>query len=493
MRSELEGRPRGMDLGGAGSDGTVPPIARDLIRAFKVAMRTIRFHDAGNEAAQSALDAFAGLATDLFRLSGPFSLQVLGDYLFWNDTRLKPDASSLALYDSVGREFSGRGIGSLTVRAAVDRRAAHLLATELNAVPVCHPDSDMEPAPDAWQKLNERLTELAPAFEVGPPRAWDDVANSRVPVDSKEKAKRAFFRAVAVTRAIMSGSRLGHDLDLRRAKRAVQSMVDMILEEEFSLIGLTTIRQYDSYTFFHCVNVCVLSIALGKRLGMNRQQLSELGVSALFHDIGKTEIPTEVLRKPDKFSPEEWDLMKRHPALGVRVLLQLRGMSDLANKAMIVAFEHHLGFDGRGYPTLWRPRDLHVFSRIVAVADAFDAMTTRRVYQRSPFARDAALGHMIRNSGRAFDPIVLKEFINLVGVFPVGSLVRLSDDRLAVVLAAGDAGSALRPRIRVLRAPDGTPVTGTDLDLSSPECSDLEIREGLDPELLGIDPSPAFL
>lgn len=475
-----------------GLEGGVAGLARDLVRAFKVALRTIRFHDAGNEAAVTALDAFAAQANDLFRLNGVHALNVMGEYLFWNDVRLKPDISSLALFDSVCRELAGRGVGSLTFHGVVERRDVQRLLSVLTSVPVCHPDSDEQPSPEAWRFLNERLGQLAPVFELGPPKTWEsDLAREQI--DSKEKAKRAFFRAVAVTRALMSGARVGHDLDLRRAKRVVQTMVDMILEEEFSLIGLTTIRQYDSYTFFHCVNVCVLSIALGKRLGLERQQLSELGVAALFHDIGKTEVSTEVLRKPGKFTPEEWAIMKMHPALGVRVLLRLKGLSDLAVKAIVVAFEHHLGLEGRGYPELEHPRDLHLFSRIVAITDAFDAMTTRRVYVAAPFGRDQALAEQLRYAGRSFDGTILKEFINLIGVYPVGSLVRLTDGRVGVVMAtAPEPGDPTRPRVRLVRDEMGEAVVGPDLDLTH-DVGAPAIAEVLDPEKAGIDPSPCFV
>ena len=185
--------------------------------------------------------------------------------------------------------------------------------------------------------------------------------------------------------------------------------------------------------------------------------------------------------------------MKMHPALGVRVLLRLKGLSDLAVKAIVVAFEHHLGLEGRGYPDLEHPRDLHLFSRIVAITDAFDAMTTRRVYVAAPFGRDQALAEQLRYAGRSFDGTILKEFINLIGVYPVGSLVRLTDGRVGVVMAtAPEPGDPTRPRVRLVRDEMGEAVVGPDLDLTH-DAGAPAIAEVLDPEKAGIDPSPCFV
>lgn len=491
-------------------------LARDVVRGLNVSLRTARIHDLHNDSVHQAIDALATTMNDLHRVGGAFSIKALGSYLFWNDTRLKSDAGSQPVFDSVCRELQARGIGSVSVNHPVDRDAVSHLVQVLNTTPVSDiggaaqdghratgPGADAEraraaaAADEACRFLNERLRERTPAFEFGPWRPADVEDFQREQIDNKERAKKTFFRAVAVTRAVMTSNKISGQLDVRKAKRVVQSMVDLIMEEEFSMLGMTTLKSHDDYTFFHSVNVCVLSIAIGKRLGLDRKRLSELGVSALLHDIGKTEIPLSVIRKPGKFDREEWDLMRKHPALGVRVLVRLKGFSDLAMKSIVVAFEHHMGMNLQGYPPMRRPRPLHLFSRIVTVADCFDAMTTQRVYSDGAKPRDKALSYMLSQSDRLFDPILLKMFVNLMGVYPIGTLVRLTSGQLAVVMATPpETVDPRRPRIKIITDTTGIEYDGPTVDLmkGGPDAAPpYTIESTLDPAELNIDTGRFFL
>lgn len=470
-------------------------LARDVVKGLNVALRTARIHDLRNEAVGQAVDSLATAMNELFRLGGAFTIKVLGEYLFWNDTRLRSDAGSHSVFEAVCREMRHRGLGSLSVSQGVDAEMVRFLVLVLNSAPISA-EAGAEVDPQSWLFLNDRLHDQAPAFEVGPWNPADISDFEREQIDHKERAKKTFFRAVAVTRAIMTTSKLSQQVDLRRAKRVVQTMVDLLMEEEFSLLGLTTLKQYDDYTFIHSVNVCVLSIAIGKRLGLDRKRLSELGVAALLHDIGKTEIPRTVTRKPGKFDKEEWDLMKQHPALGVRVLVRLKGFSDLAMKSIVVAFEHHMGYNLTGYPAIREPRPLHLFSRIVTVADCFDAMTTQRIYSDEAKPRDKALSHMLSQSGRLFDPLLLKVFINLLGVFPVGTLVVLNTGQMAVVMATPpDLADHRKPRVKIITDATGIEIDGPTVELSAPAGPDGErwIERTIDPGSVNIDVGRFFL
>jgi HD-GYP domain-containing protein (c-di-GMP phosphodiesterase class II) len=235
-------------------------------------------------------------------------------------------------------------------------------------------------------------------------------------------------------------------------------MIDTLVEEEFSLLGLSAMHNFDAYTFQHSVHVAVLSMAVGQRLGLPRAELSQLGVAAMFHDMGKTRIPKRVLWKPGRFDANEWKMMHRHPLSGARELLQYGGMSDLAIRVMLVSAEHHLRFDGSGYPKLGDDWQQGLFSRIVTLCDCFDAMTASRIYMERPFTPDSVIRYMMENSGRMFDPDLLRVFVGLTGLYPVGSMVRLESGELGVVLEpAANPRQVDRPRIRVLAGdPDGT-------------------------------------
>jgi HD-GYP domain-containing protein (c-di-GMP phosphodiesterase class II) len=227
--------------------------------------------------------------------------------------------------------------------------------------------------------------------------------------------------------------------------------VDQILNEETSLIGLTTIRDYDEYTFTHSVNVCIFSVALGKRLGLGKVPLYDLGMAALFHDIGKSRVPAEIINKPGALSDDEWRLIAAHPWLGSLALFQTRGSQDLPYRAMVVAHEHHMKMDLTGYPRPIRPRTLSMFSKIVAVADGFDAATSRRAYQTTPLTPAQVLQEMRDNPRRGMDPVVVKAFINLTGIYPVGTLVVLDTFELGVVHAVNPIPEMLsRPIVRVI-------------------------------------------
>jgi HD-GYP domain-containing protein (c-di-GMP phosphodiesterase class II) len=256
---------------------------------------------------------------------------------------------------------------------------------------------------------------------------------------------------VAVTKDLMTSVRLGGSPNIKKIKRVVQGIVDQILNEETSLIGLTTIRDYDEYTFTHSVNVCIFSVALGKRLGLGKVQLYDLGMAALFHDIGKSRVPAEIINKAGGLTDDEWRLIAAHPWLGALALFQTRGSQDLPYRAMVVAHEHHMKLDLTGYPRPMRPRTMSMFSKIVAVADAFDAATSRRAYQTTPMTPAQVLQEMRENPRRGMDQVVVKAFINLTGIYPVGTLVVLDTFELGIVHAVNPIPEMLsRPIVRVI-------------------------------------------
>ena len=244
---------------------------------------------------------------------------------------------------------------------------------------------------------------------------------------------------------------MGRGVNLKKIKRVVQGIVDQILNEETSILGLTTIRDYDEYTFTHSVNVCIFSVALGRRLGLGKRQLYDLGLAALFHDVGKSRVPVDVLNKVEQLTDTDWRYIAAHPWMGLLTLFQLRGQQELPYRAMTVAYEHHMKCDLTGYPKNVRPRTLSIFSKIVAIADGFDAATSRRTYQTDPLSPAAVLAGMRDNPRRGLDSVVVKAFINLLGIYPVGTLVVLDTFELAIVHSANpNPDGVSRPIVRVV-------------------------------------------
>jgi HD-GYP domain-containing protein (c-di-GMP phosphodiesterase class II) len=278
----------------------------------------------------------------------------------------------------------------------------------------------------------------------------------------------------------------------------VQGIVDQILNEETSLIGLTTIRDYDEYTFTHSVNVCIFAVALGKRLGFSKLQLYDLGMAALFHDIGKSRVPAEVINKSEGLTEDEWRLVAAHPWMGALALFQLRGQQELPYRAMVVAHEHHMKLDLTGYPRPIRPRTLSMFSKIVAVADGFDAATSRRSYQTTPMSPAQVMMEMRDNPRRGMDPVVVKAFINLTGIYPVGTLVVLDTFELGIVHAVNPIPEMLsRPIVRVISDAQGNLLhPGTLVDLAQQQEDGVYLRTIIkteNPDRYGIRVGDYFL
>src|SRR5207237_2446975 len=290
--------------------------------------------------------------------------------------------------------------------------------------------------------------------------------------EAKAAANRTYSQSVAVTKDVINSVRIGKTPNIRKIKRVVQGIVDQVLNEETSLIGLTAIRDYDEYTFTHSVNVCIFAVALGRRLGMTKLQLYDLGLAALMHDIGKSRVPLDLLQKTGDLSEDEWRWVASHPWLGVLALFQLRRQQEqLSYRSMTVAYEHHMKQDLTGYPKPIRQRNLSMTSKIVAVADGYDAATSRRSYQTVPYPPPVVLQEMRDNPKRGMDPVVVKAFINLLGIYPVGTLVVLDTFELAVVYAANPNVEALsRPIVKIVSDPNGIvmqpPIT---VDLAIPD------------------------
>jgi putative nucleotidyltransferase with HDIG domain len=235
----------------------------------------------------------------------------------------------------------------------------------------------------------------------------------------REDAKRAFFSAFHVVKRTMRDGISKGAVNPRKIKRVMETVVDSVLRDEESMFALTHIRNYDEYTYQHSINVCLLSIAIGSRLGLPKPVLCEIGIGALFHDIGKTKIPISILNKPADLTREEWQSMQKHTKYGVRVLTGLKKLDRAIVRAMVVAFCHHMNIDRSGYPRTERNVKPDVFSRIVRIADVFDALTSARCYMMRPFSRDEALEIIREKAGVELDPILAEMVRDVAGALPV--------------------------------------------------------------------------
>jgi putative nucleotidyltransferase with HDIG domain len=234
------------------------------------------------------------------------------------------------------------------------------------------------------------------------------------------------------------------------------------------------------------VNVSILTMGQARALGIDGPLLREFGLSALMHDIGKVRTPLEILNKPDKLTDEEFTIMKRHTVEGAEIL---RKTPDMPSLAPVIAFEHHLRLDGTGYPHgITRPT-LNVGTMLCSIADVYDAMRSQRAYQQA-FPSDRIIEVMKRNDGKQFDQHLVRRFVQLIGIYPVGNMVRLSTGEVAVVLKV-NATDPQRPQVRVLYDSEGKRLPLTyDLNLWDPADPEhpVSIVASLDPANYQIDP-----
>jgi HD-GYP domain-containing protein (c-di-GMP phosphodiesterase class II) len=242
------------------------------------------------------------------------------------------------------------------------------------------------------------------------------------------------------------------------------------------------VKHYDEYTFTHGLHICILSIALAWTIPLDNELLKELGISALLHDVGKIRVPLEILRKPGALTDEEFALVRRHPVDGALILA---AQEEVPEVAPVVAFEHHLQPDLRGYPVLKRPRELNLFSLIVSIADVYDALTTERPY-RPPLAPHEALALMHGGEAGSFEPRLLGRFTEMLGRYPAGTLLRLSDGSTAVV-SRPNPRDAARPFVRRVIEDEANPILDLEeINLAAAE-SPVGIDEVLDPAAARVD------
>ncbi len=425
------------------TEGILRHAGREFLISLYTALRSLKLYPLENAQVQRALDEIAASASELLKIEDQLEVRLAGEFIFVNSTRLRLDLDNYASFSHVLHVFRQCGVGVVRMDEQADRREWQVFASLLLAF------SAREASAGKLAELQQKMLQGGVTrIQVEPPAESDeDMEDAQ---RAKEVAKRNYERSVTVTKELISSVRMGRSASVKKVKRAVQSIVDQVLSNEISMVGLTTIRDYDEYTFTHSVNVCIFSVAIGKRLGLTRLQLYDLGLAALFHDVGKSRVPLEVLTKKGALDEEEWRIMQAHPWLGVLTLFGLRGYGDIPYRGMIVAYEHHMKMDLSGYPKSIRARELAMYSKIVAVADGFDAATSRRVYQTVPLQPDEVLREMWENPRRGYDRILVKALINLVGIYPVGTCVILDTHEVAVVHAANsDASQIHRPIVRL--------------------------------------------
>lgn len=443
------------------SENVLQPLGRALVIASYAAAQALKLYPVENATVQHAVDELHRIAHRVVEREGALELRLVRDFLFINDARLRLDLSDYMAFSYFAGLMRRHRLGTIEVEAAVTRDDWAPFLSLLLLEPPASED-------DVFIRFAERLAESR-AQHVHVTEERDETDKEEIEPDdqAKEAAKRTYFQSVQVAKDVLTDARLGKAMNIRRVKRAVQGIVDQVLNNEQSIIGMTTLRDFDEYTFTHSVNVCIFSVVVGQRLGLQKVQLYELGLGALFHDIGKMRLDNDIVNKTGSLSDDEWSVIQQHPSEGLLALFTMRGLSDVPYRAMLQAYEHHMKVDLTGYPKNRRPRTPRLFSRIVAVADGFDAATSKRSYRALPWPPDEVIREMRDNRSRGYDPLLVKALTNVTGIFPTGVLVILDTQELAVVVSRNpDPARMHQPVVKIICNPMG-------IMLAEPETRDL--------------------
>lgn len=270
-----------------------------------------------------------------------------------------------------------------------------------------------------------------------------------VPLEDEHKqAYKSFRKARSITRTFLDDIRLGGALDTEVAKDTVKDCVQSVMRHPDALLWMTKIREEREYTAEHCLNVCILAIAFGRQLGMNPQELENIGLCGFLHDVGKMRVPIEIIDKPAALTPKEMRMMKAHTVHGRNLLIST---SSIYTGAIDVAYSHHERIDGQGYPRKLQSSGISQYSRIISLVDAYDAMTADRCYSPAKTSTEA-LKIIYEERGKQFDEKLSLLFIKTIGLYPAGSLVELYSGEVAIVIEANQKMRHLPKVIIVLDA-----------------------------------------
>ena len=464
-------------------------LGRDLVTQLYICLKTASFYDIRNDNFKNQIHKFRELLRIASEHESSLSITSTEGYMFLNDQRLKIQLDGYLAAKYLQNHFRNLSIAGFefSVNTTIEELTtafSKMVRSDLSI-------SGAEKLNAYFKKFEIKNIRFLPALDIDEPE--DELDES-----SRTKAKKTFFRAMHVIQQVMTGHKkqMRKNSGFFKAKRAIHAIVDEITKDESYMLELTALRNYDQYTYKHSVNVSVFAVALGIRLGLDKARLAELGFAALFHDFGKTRIPIDLLNKPDNFDSTDWSKMQEHPVYGAKLLAQSFPMDRHTARAMIVAFEHHKNLDGTGYPYINRARILNLFSRIVALCDYFDALTSGRSYRKEVLTVDQVIMQMIKQTDVKFDPYLLKVMIHIIGIYPVGSLLLLDTGELALVVR-NNIDDLFRPDVKIIADTTGKRERPETVKLTEFNREKDKFRRNVlhlvDPEKYGIDISEYIL
>lgn len=464
-----------------------------LVKALGGLAQIAKMHLDNNPLLIEAAEKFIGLIETLGKNEDDVSILCLDGHLYFQKKKLTIHQANKRLFGRMLMYMENRSIRSLSFRCdlssvAKEQIIAFARFLEQSAKydePADWLVSQLEKNDLRWVDVNTKAVDQA---DNSMPLT-DATCRLDDQTEKKLEARRHYAQVLHSIKDVSRKLSCGKYAGMRNVVRLVQKMVDILSEDEtlFSILG--TVRIYDDYTYAHSLNVAILSMCLGKNLGLDHTALEKLGLCGLFHDLGKVAVSKRIINKKGRLNDDEYAEVRKHPVHSARLILKLQARRDRKVKILMAPFEHHMGYNRQGYPRIKTNRSISLFSRIVTIADVYDAITSPRVYRPYILSPDRALGLMLEKSGTVFDPVLLKVFINMLGAYPVGTLLELASGEMGLVI--GPSKNRLRPVVQLLvPGADGMYEKGAIADLSQKDVRTgaycREISASMHPADLGI-------
>lgn len=420
----------------------------EFLQSLHSLSQTARIHNEKHTMVIEGIDKFSKSLNSCME-NGQLTFKISNGQLYVDDEKLSYHRTTKNLFDNIIRYFDSRDLEGMRLLEAVKQATAK----EILAFVRLLDSAGQKPEPLTWltnglAAENIQWVELIKKSER--PRA-DQESSYEDKAERMERARRDYaYAKTSLEEVAQKIKDKKSEVGIGKTVRVVQDMVTNLIEDDEVYSAISTLRVFDDYTFTHSVNVAMLSMCIGRRINLSRRTLVSLGICALFHDLGKIEIPNEVLHKKDKLDDSELQMIQEHSLNSARLLLKLKASTDSKARILVPLFEHHLKYDLSGYPHADWKKPLTLFGKIISIADKYDTLTSLRVYRKSLLSPDRVLGYMFDRAGKHFDPILIKVFINILGVYPVGTLLRLDTGELALVVSSPSRESAKRPLVCVL-------------------------------------------